>query len=492
MGLPQQFADRFDGHVLLDLARHGFGVAHQFLVGIGTAEQAAAAPGADGGVLPLGPRLGLALRGLFIELLADAAQQRLAPCFVGTVGLLARGALTVGRGPGGSLLVGSATRGFGLSGRRCLLLCRLAGCLCLRGLLAGRFRTLSLGTGMRFLQGLLADSLDLRRLLAQRFLSRSLTPFSLLLQSLLPGRLGLGLSLTLGLKAFGFGLYGLLPQSLLPCCLALGGFLLQCPLPGRCGALTFGLFSGLAGLHLAQGQLALSSHSFGLALPGRLLRGFGLSTQRSLLLRLVGPLGLPARCLRAHLRLTLCFGAFRLGLRGRLAPGQLARLLLDAKRLEPGRTQTVGFTLSSCLALCLLQGGCFCCGLDFSGLTHSGLGGSQCGIALACLRQRLLRGQSGSLPFGFGLFSCGPFGLPQLGPAAFHLGLLGCVGSCAVCGLAFCLGTQAFIRWLRHIKRGFGDCVGLQGDLNRRFGRPQGRQLGHQNSGTEGGADVQR
>lgn len=442
MGLPQQFADRFDGHVLLDLARHGFGVAHQFLVGIGTAEQAAAAPGADGGVLPLGPRLGLALRGLFIELLADAAQQRLAPCFVGTVGLLARGALTVGRGP-----------------------------------------------GMRLLQGLLAGSLGLCRLLAQRFLSRSLTPFSLLLQSLLPGRLGL--CLTLGLKAFGFGLYGLLPQGLLPSCLALGGFLLQCPLPGRCGALTFGLFSGLAGLHLAQGQLALSSHSFSLALPSRLLRGFGLSTQRSLLLRLVGPLGLHARCLRAYLRLTLCFDAFRLGLLGRLAPGLLARLFLDAKRLEPGRTQAFGFALSSCLALCLPQGG-FCCCLGFSGLTHGGLGGSQCGIALACLRQRLLRGQSGSLPFGFGLFSCGPFGLQLLGPAAFHLDFLSCVGSCAVCGLACCLGTQAFIRWLRHINRGFGDCVGLQGDLNRRFGRLQGRQLGHQNSGTEGGSDGQR
>lgn len=489
MGLPQQFADRFDGHVLLDLARHGFGVAHQFLVGIGTAEQAAAAPGADGGVPQLGPRLGLALRGLFIELLADAAQQRLAPCFVGTVGLLARGALTVGRGPGGSLLVGSATRGFGLSGRRCLLLGRLSGCFCLRGLQAGRFRTLSLGPGMRLLQGLLAGSLGLCRLLAQRFLSRSLMPFSLLLQSLLPGRFGPGLCLTLGLKAFGFGLYGLLPQSLLPSCLALGGFLLQCPLPGRCGALTFGLFSSLAGLHLAQGQLARSGHSFSLALPGRLLRGFGLSTQRSLLLRLVGPLGLDARCLRAYLRLTLCFGAFRLGLLGRLAPGLLARLFLDAERLEPGCTQTVGFALSSCLALCLPQGG-FCCCLDFSGL-----GGSQCGIALACLRQRLLRGLSGlsgSLPFGFGLFSCGSFGLQLLGPAAFHFDFLGCVGSCAVCRLAFCLGTQAFIRWLRHITRGFGGCVGVQGDLNRRFGRPQGRQLGRWNAGTESGADGQR
>lgn len=472
MGLPQQFANRFDGHVLLDLARHGFGVAHQFLVGIGTAEQAAAAPGADGGVLPFGPRLGLALRGLFIELLADAAQQRLAPCFVGTVGLLARGALTVGRGPGGSLLVGSATRDFGLSDRRCLLLGRLAGRLCLRGLLAGRFRTLSLGPGMRLFQGLLAGSLGLCRLLAQRFLSRSLTPFSLLLQSLLPGRLGLSLCLTLGLKAFGFGLYGLLPQSLLPSCLALGGFLLQCPLPGRCGALTFGLFSSLAGLHLAQGQLARSGHSFSLALPGRLLRGFGLSTQRSLLLRLVGPLGLDARCLRAYLRLTLCFGAFRLGLLGRLAPGLLARLFLDAERFEPGRTQTVGVALSNCLALCLPQGG-FCCCLGFSGLTHSGLGGSECGIALACLRQRLLRGQSGSLPFGFGLFSCGPFGLQLLGPAAFRLDFLGCVGSCAVCGLAFCLGTQAFIRRLRHLTRALGDRVGLQGDLNGRFGRLQ-------------------
>lgn len=268
-----------------------------------------------------------------------------------------------------------------------------------------------------------------------------------MLQSLLPGRLGPGLYLTLGLKAIGFGLYGLLPQSLLPCCLALDGFLLQCPLPNRCGALTFGLISGLAGLHLAQGQLARSGHSFSLALPGRLLGGFGLNTPCGLLSLLVGPLGLHARCLRAYLRLTLCFDAFRFGLLGRLAPGLLARLFLDAERFEPGHTQTVGFALLRYLALRLPQGG-FCCG------------------------------QGSSLPFGFGLFNCGPFGLQLLGPVAFHLGLLGRVGSSTVCGQALCSVTRAFVRRLRHLTRALVDSGGLQRDLSRPFGRRQGRRLG--------------